>query len=117
MSFFKNMFADRNAKEEPFNPTPTQTIPGLEPIVIYAVEHLYPSIEEQKNAFAFLLEHAEEHHNVLDQLSLVRMGIKNLEKIMKENPSLTIRYAIYSERGFTSIKAATKWVKSTTNVP
>ena len=115
MCFFKNLFGGRNTREEPFIPTPTQTIPGLEPIVVHAVEHLYASIEEQKHAFAFLLEHAEEH-DVLDQLSLVRMGIKNLEKIMKENPSLTIRYAIYTERGFTNMKAATKWVKSITNV-
>jgi len=115
MSFFKNLFGDWSSKEESFVPAPTQTIPGLEPIVVHAVEHLYPSIEEQKHAFTFLLKHTKENE-VLDQLSLVRMGIKNLEKIMKENPSLTIRYAIYSESGFTNMKAATKWVKSITNL-
>ena len=116
MSFFKNLFGDRNSNEESFVPTPTQTVPGLEPIVVHAVEHLYPSIEEQKHAFAFLLQHTKEN-DVLDQLSLSRMGIRNLEKLMKENPSLTIRYAIYSESGFTTMKAATKWVKSITNSP
>ena len=114
MSFFKNLFGDRSSKEEPFVPTPTQTIPGLEPIVVHAVERLYPSVEEQKHAFTFLLKHTKEN-DVLDQLSLVRMGIENLEKIMKENPSLTIRYAIYSENGFTNMKTATKWVQSITN--
>src|SRR5215208_4911141 len=116
MSFFKNLFGDRNSKEKSFIAAPTQIVPGLEPIVVHAVEHLYPSIEEQKLAFTFLLKHTKEHE-VLDQLSLIRMGIKNLEKIMKENPSLTIRYAIYSESGFTNMKAATKWVKSITNSP
>jgi len=63
------------------------------------VEHLYPNIQEQKHAFDFLLKHTKENE-MLDQLSLVRMGITNLENIMKENPSLTIRYAIYSENGY-----------------
>jgi hypothetical protein len=116
MSFLKNLFGDRNAKEESFVPTPTQTVPGLEPIVVHTVEHVYPGIEEQKHAFAFLLKHTKENE-VLDQLSLVRIGIRNLEKIMNENPSLTIRYAIYSESGFTTMKAATKWVQSITNPP
>ena len=80
---------------------------------MHAVEHLYPSKMEQKHVFDFLLKHTKEG-DVLDQLSLVRMGIKNLEKIMKENPSLTILYAIYSENGFTNLKAATRWVNSIT---
>ena len=116
MSFFKNLFGNRNSKDESFVPTPTQTVPGLEPIVVHAVEHSYPSVEEQKHAFTFLLQHTKEK-DVLDQLSLIRMGIRNLEKIMEENPSLTIRYAIYSESGFTNMKAATKWVKSITIPP
>ena len=57
-----------------------------------------------------------ERRDVLAQLSLVRMGIKNLEKIMEQNPSLTIRYAVYSD-GFHNMKAATKWVESITNLP
>jgi hypothetical protein len=116
MGFLKNLLGGRNSKEESFVPAPTQTISGLAPIVVHAVERLYPSIEEQKHAFTFLLQHTKEK-DVLDQLSLIRMGIRNLEKIMKENPSLTIRYAIFSESGFTNMKAATKWVKSITNSP
>ena len=114
MSIIKNLFGGRSSKREPFVPAPTQVVSGLDPIVVHAVEHLYPGIKEQNHAFAFLLEHTKENE-VLDQLSLVRMGIKNLEKIMKENPSLTIRYAIYSENGFTNLKAATRWVKSITD--
>ena len=114
MRFLKNFFSGRDSKDESFVPTPTQVIPGLQPIVVHAVEHMYPSKREQKHAFAFLLKHTQENE-VLDQLSLVRMGIENLEKIMNENPSLTIRYAIYSENGFTNLKTATKWVKSITD--
>ena len=114
MRFFKNLFGDGSSKNETFVPSPTQAVPGLEPIVVHAVEHLYPNIKEQKHAFDFLLKHTKENE-VLDQLSLVRMGITNLEKIMRNNPSLTIRYAIYSENGFCNLKAATKWVKSITD--
>ena len=114
MGFFKNLFGKGESEGEAFVPTPTQTVPGLEPIVVHAVEHVYPSEEEQQHAFTFLLKHTKEK-DVLDQLSLVRMGTRNLEKIMEKNPSLTIRYAIYSENGFTNMKAATKWVKSITN--
>jgi len=59
---------------------PTQVVPGLEPIVVHAVEQMYPSIKKQKHAFAFLLKHTKESE-VLDQLSLVRMGIKNIKII------------------------------------
>lgn len=113
MSFFKNLFGNANLKEESFIPAPAQTISGLEPIVVYAVEHLYPSVEEQEYTFAYLLKHTEEN-DTLGQLTLLRVGIKNLENLMEKDPSLTIRYAIYSER-FPNRKAAIKWVKSITN--
>ena len=113
MRILKKFFENGASMDESFVPRPTQTVPGLEPIVVHAVEHLCPSRKEQEHAIAFLLKHTKENE-VLDQLSLVRMGIKNIEKIMKENPSLTIRYAIYSENGFTTLKAATKWVRSIT---
>lgn len=113
MSFFKKLFGNADLKEESF--VPAGTIQGLEPIVVYAVENLYPNTEEQKNIFVYLLEHTEEN-DTLGQLTLLRIGIKNLENIMERNPSLTIRYAIYSER-FPNRKAARKWVKSITNPP
>ena len=114
MRFLKNLFGGWNSKSESFIPLPTQAIPGLAPIVVHAVEHIHSGIKEQKHAFAFLLKHTKEDE-MLDQLSLVKMGIKNLERAMKENPALTIRYAIYSENGFTNLRAATKWVRSITD--
>jgi hypothetical protein len=113
MSFFKNLFGNANLDEEPF--LPVQTISGLEPIVVYAIEHLCPSIEEQKYTFTYLLKHTEEN-DTLGQLTLLRIGIKYLENLMEKNPSLTVRYAVYSER-FPDMKAAKKWVKSITNSP
>ena len=110
MNFLKKLFGNEHSKEESFIPIPVQTISGLEPIVVYAVERLCPSMEEQKYTFTYLLEHTEAN-DTLGQLTLLRVGIKNLENIMKKNTSLTIRYAIYSER-FPNMKAARKWVKS-----
>ena len=52
MSFFKNLFR----KGESFVPTPTQSIPGLEPIVVQAIENLFPDVEDQKKAFTYALE-------------------------------------------------------------
>lgn len=116
MRLIKNLFGSRRSKSKPFVPSPTQVVTGLEPIVVHAVEHLYLSTKEQEHAFTFLLKHTKENE-ILDQLSLVRMGIKNLEKFMQDNPSLTVRYAIYSENGFTNMKTATKWVRSITDSP
>jgi hypothetical protein len=113
MNFLRNLFSNTNSKDEFIIPSPTQTIPGVEPIVVYMVEHFHPNIEEQKYAFTFLLNHTEEN-DTLAQLSLIRMGIKNLENIMEKNPSLTVRYAVYSD-GFPNLKAAKKWVKSVVN--
>lgn len=117
MNFLKSLFGNKNSKEEPFVPTPTQTVPGLEPIVVHAVEQLYPGIEEQQHAFTFLLKHTEENHTS-SQLSILRWGIEHLEKLMDKNPSVTVRYAVYSEGGmFPTMRAAKKWVKSITKSP
>ena len=48
MSFFKNLFSKGEPKGDPFIATPTQSIPGLEPIVVQAIENLYPDEEDQK---------------------------------------------------------------------
>lgn len=111
MSFFRNLFGNVDSTDETF--IPTQKISGIEPIVVYTVERLCPNVEEQKYTFAYLLKHTEEN-DTLGQLTLLRIGIKKLEDLMAKNPSLTIRYAIYSER-FPNRKAAIKWVKSITN--
>ena len=114
MSFLKNLFGNRNSKEAPF--VPTQTIPGLEPIVVHAIEQLYSSLEEQKHAFAYLLKHTEANDTSV-QLSILRMGINHLENMLGENPPVEVRYAVYSEGGmFPTMRAARNWVKSITKL-
>ncbi len=34
---------------------PTQNIPGIEPIVVQAIEKLFPNIDDQKYAFNYVL--------------------------------------------------------------
>ena len=58
MGFFNNLFGKRK-EGEPFIPTPTQNIPGLEPIIVQAIENLYPDIEDQKKAFTYAREYKE----------------------------------------------------------
>lgn len=56
MSFFENLFGKKE-EGEPFVPTPTQNIPGLEPIIVQAIENLYSDAEDQKKAIAYALEY------------------------------------------------------------
>jgi len=58
MSFLKNLFGQKE-EGEPFVPTPTQSIPGLKPIIVQAIENLYPDVEDQKKAFAYALKYVE----------------------------------------------------------
>lgn len=57
MSFFKNLFGKGESEGEAFVPTPTQSIPGVEPIVVQAIENLFPNTEDQKKAFSYALEY------------------------------------------------------------
>lgn len=117
MNFFRNLFGSQDSKAEPFVPAPTQTIPGIEPIVVHAVEQLYRETEQQKHAFMFLLKHTAEN-DTSSQLSILRMGIEYLESLLEKHPSITVRYAVYSEgQMFPNRKAAKKWVQSITNLP
>jgi hypothetical protein len=104
MNFFKKLFS----KSEPFIPTPTQTIPGLDPIVVHAVENLYSNIEDQQHAFTYLLNKAK-GIDTLTLLAVLSIGIN----IMEKDPSLTFSYVLH-DSGFTSMRAAEKWVKAIT---
>lgn len=50
MSFFKNLFS----KAESFVPTPGQEIPGIQPIVVQAVENLFPGRQDQNYVFNYV---------------------------------------------------------------
>jgi len=115
MSFFKNLFR----KREPFVPSPTQTIPGLEPIVVQAIENLFPDAEDQKKAFKWALDFKEKEkitpnigdspHIILALLSWSEGKVGKLPD--KSSPYLFMR-DIYET--FSSMKKAEEWVKSIT---
>ena len=46
MDFFKKLFG----KDEKFVPTPNQQVTGIPPIVVQAIENLFPNIDSQKYA-------------------------------------------------------------------
>lgn len=77
MSFFKNLFS----KDEPFVPTPSQQVPGLEPIVVHVVESLFSNKKDQKQVFKDLIEKSEVSGcNTLVLLSLLFLGEGKMEE-------------------------------------
>jgi len=114
MNFFKNLFS----KSEPFVPTPTQAVPGLEPIVVQAIENLFPNIEDQKQAFEYSLKYkkANKDDTPLALLALLLGNNGKIENLVDLNsPDLHIRvkYILY-DYGWSNMKSAEKWVKSIT---
>ena len=119
MGFFKNLFS----KDETFVPAPTQNIPGLEPIVVQAVENLFPNIEDQKELFNGLLEHSKNASSLmmlaLLSISGSEIDVESAKKYVIQNTSSPIdgtntEYFISRDSGFFKMKDAEKWVKSIT---
>ena len=114
MSFFKTLFS----KEEPFVPTPTQQIPGLEPIVVQAIENLYSNIEDRKQAFEYSLKYKEgKKGDILTLLALLSYSGGKIEKLVDLNsPLLRDMHFMVDEIKpiFSNMKTAENWVKSTT---
>ena len=112
MGFFKNLFGK---EEEPFIPTPTQHVSGLEPIVVQAVEALFSNSEDQKYVFKDLLEKSEIYsQNTLVLLFLLRMGEGKIEEHRRimgiaSNPADAMN--IIRDTGFFKMKDAEKWVR------
>jgi hypothetical protein len=117
MGFFKNLFGKGEPKGEPFIATPTQSIPGLEPIVVQAIENLYPIVEDQKQVFQWALNYKK---------AMIRKDTKGLlamlaysEGKIKELPGPDI-WLDGHFRGemidpiFPKMKDAEEWVKSIT---
>jgi hypothetical protein len=113
MGFFKKLFS----KDEPFVPTPTQQVPGLEPIVVQATENLYPNIKDQKQVFKYSLKFKEGKKGItLALLALLCHSNGKIENLVDlDSPNFqTIVYKIIVDYGFSNMKAAEKWVKSIT---
>lgn len=106
---------------DPFIPTPTQTVPGLESIVVQAIENLYPDPERQKKVFKYALEYIitckekikrDDTNGLLAILAYSNGRIESLP-----SPSLWFdgRFRIEEiDNMFPKMKNAEEWVKSIT---
>ena len=117
MGFLKNLFGRGEPEGEPFIPTPTQTIPGLEPIIVQAIENLYPGQEDQKQVFQWALNYKksmrrEDTKGILAMLAYSEGNIKNLP-----GPDIWLDGHFRGEMTdpiFPKMKHAEEWVKSIT---
>jgi hypothetical protein len=117
MSFFKNLFRKGEPKGEPFIATPTQSIPGLEPIAVQAIENLYPDVEDQKQAFQWALNYKKEmkRDDTKGLLAMLAYSEGEIKKL--PGPSLWLDGHFRGEMIdpiFPKMKDAEEWVKSTT---
>jgi hypothetical protein len=123
MKFFKNLFSKEKPKEEPYEPyvpTPTQQIPGLEPIAVQAIENLYSNLEDQKQAFEFSIRYKQiqtSSDNLVLLLALLSYSDGKLEKLLALEPDAIRSYQFMVDEiapRIPNMKAAEKWVKSIT---
>jgi hypothetical protein len=121
MGFLKNLFG----KSEPFVPAPTQSIPGLDPIVVQAIENLYPNQDDQKLVFDHSLRFNErfKYHPVhgrdnISLLAFLKMSEGSTEKFIElMNLPYLDNYQIWNDMirpVFPNRKAAEQWVQSIT---
>ena len=112
MDFLKKLFN----KNEPVTTTPTQNIPEIEPIVVLAVENLFPDVNTRKNAFKIILEITKERKGVADPktlLALLCYSNGNVEKFQKSAWQSHPHFWMDEiEHIFPTMKDAEEWVKS-----
>jgi len=107
MSFFN--------KEEPFVPTPTQDIPGLDPLIVHAIENLFPDVDVQKQAFDFSLKFLDtKKGNTVSLLVVLKMGILDMDALVFDEGSDEDRFWMEAYYILPNMKAAKRWVKSIT---
>jgi hypothetical protein len=115
MSFIKNLFG----KNETFVPTPTQVIPGLDPIVVQVIEILFPSSADQKYVFQYAIRYKEKF-NDKSFLSLIGVlascdgnpkFLQDLESDVFKNGTFWADISIDYPQ-FNSVKSLQKWIKS-----
>lgn len=118
MGFFKNLFGNGEPKDEPFIATPKQSIPGLEPIVVQAIENLYPDREEQKQVFQWALDYkkAMRRNDTKGLLAMLAYSEGNLRKL--PGPDIWLDGHFRGEMTdpiFPKMRQAEEWVRSITN--
>ena len=123
MNFFKKLFSKEKPNEEPYDPyipTPTQQIPGLEPIVVQAIESLYPNGVDQKQAFEYSIRYINyqtSSDNLVLLLALLSYSNGKIEKLLATEPEAIRNYQFMLDNiapRFPNMTAAEKWVKSIT---
>jgi hypothetical protein len=109
MNFFKKLFSKNTAP-------PIKNIPGIEPIVIQAVENLFPDVNTQKNTFECILEFKKDRKGVADLktlLALLKYSNGDLELFQKSawqsHPHFWMDEISHI---FRTMEDAEKWVKS-----
>jgi hypothetical protein len=124
LGFLESLFGKKEKPEgEPFIPTPTQDIPGLEPIVVQAIENLYPNLEDQKMVFDYALKFYQVSKVSKKGLTRALLAVlqysngSTKELIDLDSPNLSVLiYRVQADAGyyFPNMVAAEKWVKSIT---
>ena len=113
MNIFKKLFS----KGESFVPTPKQTVPGLEPIVVQAIENLYPKIEHQKQAFEYALKLRKGGTQTKYVLALLFYSQRNVKNLVGPGSAEWTSLHFWHDDIdpiFRNMKAAEKWVMSIT---
>lgn len=120
MGIFKNLFS----KREPFVPAPGQVVPGLDPIVVQAIENLFPNQDDQKLVFEYALRFRERfkdhpvHRDNISLLAFLKMSEGRTEKFIEllSLPYLD-NYQVWNDMVqpvLPNRRAAEQWVQSMT---
>ncbi len=117
MSFFKNLFGRGEPEGEPFIASPTQSVPGLEPIVVQAIENLFPDVEDQKQVFQWALNYKKElkREDTKGILAMLAYSEGNIKKL--PGPDIWLDGHFRGEMTdpiFPKMRHAEEWVKSIT---
>lgn len=103
----------RSSTEEPLVPTPTRTIPGIEPIVVQVVENLFPR-NTRKRAFACIRQRKEADLRI--QLGLLFYSQGDIEKLLFASRQSHVHFWMDEILSiFRTMEQAEEWVKSISN--
>jgi hypothetical protein len=115
MGFFKKLFG----KSETVTPAPNQNEPALEPIVLQAIENLYPDTADQSKAIEYSIRYKkyQKADTLKLLLSLLAYSDGKIEKLLATEPDAIRSYQFMLDEidpRFPDLKAAEEWVKSIT---
>ena len=115
MGFFKKLFG----KNETVSPAPNQNEPELEPIVIQAIENLYPNVADQTKAVEYSIRYKkyQKADTLRLLLSLLAYSNGSIEKLLGTEPDAIRSYQFMLDEiapRFPDLRAAEDWVRSIT---